>query len=149
MRRNLRTWRDNVEANKVDRHDRIMAQGAKSKLSLKVSFKKLAKFAKACTLPKDTMRSLNRKATVHHRNALFHKWQRKVLGLRLTEDFDCFALSNIRNRSRLRILKRIFGRISKHTGVQRISRKRLRREFFRKWRIEHRLQMKEFELEYR
>jgi hypothetical protein len=149
MRRNLRTWRDNVAANRVDRHDRIIAQDAKYKLTLKLSFKKLAAFTKSCILPKDVLRSLNRKAAVHHRDALFHRWQRKVLGLRLTEDFDSFALKNIRNRSRLRVLSKFFRRIGQHCGMGRISRKRLRREFFKKWRTEHRHSMQEFELDYK
>ena len=106
-------------------------------------------YKQSCTLSREESRYLTRKAAVHHRNALFHRWQRKVLGIRLSTNFDSYALQKISTRSNLRALTSSFERVKTFACMSKISKRKLGREYFGRWCVFHKFEKRMFDLEYK
>ncbi|GMI11103.1 hypothetical protein TrLO_g10094 [Triparma laevis f. longispina] len=149
QRRFLYLWRNNVIEGAEERFERKLTEQAKDSILVRKCFKLLMVNKGLCKLSSQDERVLMRKAAVFHRDAVFHRWQRKVLGIRLNKNFDSYALQKISNRSRLKTLKTFLTCLRLNVGMDRITRKRMRREFFKKWKSFHVEEKRFFDLEYR
>ncbi|GMH68282.1 hypothetical protein TrST_g5442 [Triparma strigata] len=149
QRRFLYMWRTNIAEGAEERHERLLTEKARDAILVRKCFKLLLAHKGMCKLSKQDERMLMRRAAVFHRDAVFHRWQRKVLGIRLNKNFDSYALQKISSRSQLRTLKAFYLRLGLNVGMERIASKRLRREFFKKWKKFHVEEKRFFDLEYR
>lgn len=149
MLRHVRTWKNNILGVRNYRHEKIIAEQVADKMIAKRAFGKLVVHLRKSKLPRDAFRSLNRRAAIHHRNAVFRRWQRKVLGMRLSASFNSYAFNKIRSRSHLKILDGIFCRIKQYGSMIKIGERRIRRESWKKWTEYHAARVEEFEREYR